>query len=291
MRVLAPALASVTALALMATRLGGRLSLDYSERLGAMTVAARAKAARAAEGRRRGGLWFATGEARAVALLVRSQFRHDQRFRMGVLGLLPFTLLYMLMGIRSGAVADPFSATRTMQGWPMTMAVLASPAMLRMLLTRSDAFRASWIFFTCPSDRMRIARSSKDVLVVFFLVPYLLLVAAVYSYVVGNIAHVLIHVAFLGLLAHLVLQIGLLLDPALPFSKPMQKGRSTSLFFGFTLVTILVSLFIQFYASTMYSSLTLTVGAVVGIVLVGVVIDWLTRARVQRQAQLLEFEG
>ncbi len=178
-RVFAPALASVTALALMATRLGGRLSLDYSERLGAMTVAARAKAARAAEGRRRGGLWFATGEARAVALLVRSQFRHDQRFRMGVLGLLPFTLLYMLMGIRSGAIADPFSATRTMQGWPMTMAVLASPAMLRMLLTRSDAFRASWIFFTCPSDRMRIARSSKDVLVVFFLVPYLLLVAAV----------------------------------------------------------------------------------------------------------------
>jgi len=290
-RVFAPALASVTALALMATRLGGRLSLDYSERLGAMTVAARAKAARAAEGRRRGGLWFATGEARAVALLVRSQFRHDQRFRMGVLGLLPFTLLYMLMGIRSGAIADPFSATRTMQGWPMTMAVLASPAMLRMLLTRSDAFRASWIFFTCPSDRMRIARSSKDVLVVFFLVPYLLLVAAVYSYVVGNIAHVLIHVAFLGLLAHLVLQIGLLLDPALPFSKPMQKGRSTSLFFGFTLVTILVSLFIQFYASTMYSSLTLTIGAVVGIVLVGVAIDWLTRARVQRQAQLLEFEG
>ena len=290
-RVLAPALASVAALVLMASRLGGRLSLDYSERLGAMTVAARANAARAAEGRQRRGLWFATGEARAVALLVRSQFRHDHRFRMGVLGLIPFTLLYILMGVRSGAVADPFSATRTMQGWPMTMAVLASPAMLRMLLTRSDAFRASWIFFTCPGDRMRIARSSKDVLVAFFLIPYLLLVAAIYSYVVGNVAHVLVHVAFLGLLAHLVLQIALLLDPALPFSKPMQKGQSTSLFFGFTFVTILVSLFIQFYASTMYSSVTATLAAVAGIVLFGVIIDWLTRARVHRQAQLLEFEG
>jgi hypothetical protein len=211
-RVLAPALASVAALALMASRLGGRLSLDYSERLGAMTVAAPAKAARAAEGRQRRGLWFATGEARAV---------------------------------RSGAVADPFSATRTRQGWPM--AVLASPAMLRMLLTRSDAFRASWIFFTCPSDRMRIARSSKDVLVAFFLVPYLLVVAAIYSYVVGNVVHVLVHVTFLGMLAHLILQVALLLDPALPFSRPMQKGQSTSLFFGFTFVTVLVSLFIQFY--------------------------------------------
>ena len=290
-RVLVPALASVAALALMASRLGGRLSLDYSERLGAMTVAARAKVARTAERRGRRALWFSTGEARAVALLVRSQFRHDHRFRMGVLGLLPLTLLYILMGVRSGAVTDPFSATRTMQGWPMTMAVLASPAMLRMLLTRSDAFRASWIFFTCPSDRMRIARSSKDVLVAFFLVPYLLLVAAIYSYVVGNVVHVLVHVTFLGLLAHLVLQVALLLDPALPFSRPMQKGQSTSLFFGFTFVTVLVSLFIQFYASTMYSSVTATIAAAVGIALFGVIIDWLTRARVHRQAQLLEFEG
>jgi hypothetical protein len=288
---LALALASLAALALMASRLGGRLSLEYSENLGAMTAAARAKAARVAEHRGRRAWWFSSGEARAVALLVRSQFRHDHRFRMGVLGLLPFTLLYMLMGLRNGAVTDPFTPSRQMQAWPMTMAVLASPAMLRMLLTRSESFRASWIFFTCPSDRMRIARSSKNVLVVFFLIPYLLLVSAIYSYVVGNIAHVLVHVAFLGLLAHLVLQVALLLDPALPFSRPMQKGRSTSMFFGFTLVTILVSLFLQFFASTMYSSLTSTVGAVVGIVVFGVIIDWLTRARVQRQAELLEFEG
>ena len=290
-RLVALALASVTALAVMASRLGGRLSLHYSESLGAMTVVARAKAARAAERRGRSTWWFSSGEARAVALLVRSQFRHDQKFRMGVLGLLPFTLLYMLMGVRNGAVADPFSPTRQMQAWPLTMAVLASPAMLRMLLTRSDAYRASWIFFTCPGDRMRLARSSKDVLVAFFLIPYLLVVSAIYSYVVGNIVHVLVHVAFLGLLAHLVLQIALLLDPALPFSRPMQRGRNTSLFFGFTLITILASLFIQFYSATMYNSVTLTTGAVVAIVLIGVAIDFGTRARVNRQAQLLEFEG
>jgi hypothetical protein len=290
-RLLELSLASIAAVALMASRLGGRLSLSYSESLGAMTVAARAKAARAAERRGRSTWWFSSGEARAVALLVRSQFRHDQRFRMGVLGLLPFTLLYMLMGVRNGAMVDPFTAGQQAQAWPLTMAVLASPAMLRMLLTRSDAYRASWIFFTCPSDRMRIARSSKDVLVVFFLIPYLLLVSAIYAYVVGNIVHVLVHVAFLGLLAHFVLQIALLFDPALPFSRPMQKGRSTSLFFGFTLLTILVSLFIQYYSATMYNSVTMTVGAVLAIVIIGIAIDWATRARVNRQAQQLEFEG
>ena len=288
---IACAAASIVAVVLMGSQLGGRLSLQYSEALGAMTVAARARAASAAEKRSRRGFWFASGEARAVALLVRGQFRHDHRFRMGVLGLLPFTLLYMVLGVRNGAVADPFTATRNMQAWPLTMAVLASPAMLRMLLTRSDAFRASWIFFTCPSDRMRIARSSKDVLVAFFLIPYLLVVSAIYAYVVGNVVHVLVHVAFLGLLAHLVLQIALLLDPALPFSRPMQQTRVTGFFLAFTLATILVSLFIQFYSARIYSDITWTIAAVATIVLIGLVIDLLTRARVSRQAQLLEFEG
>jgi len=288
---IASAAASIVAVVLMGSQLGGRLSLQYSEALGAMTVAARARAASAAEKRLRRGFWFASGEARAVALLVRSQFRHDHRFRMGVLGLLPFTLLYMVLGVRNGAVADPFTATRNMQAWPLTMAVLASPAMLRMLLTRSDAFRASWIFFTCPSDRMRIARSSNDVLVAFFLIPYLLVVSAIYAYVVGNVVHVLVHVAFLGLLAHLVLQIALLLDPALPFSRPMQPTRVTGFFLAFTFATILVSLFIQFYSARIYSDITWTIAAVAIIVLIGLVIDLLTRARVSRQAQLLEFEG
>ena len=288
---IACAAASIVAVVLMGSRLGGRLSLQYSETLGAMTVVARVRATTAAEKRTRAGFWFTSGEARAVALLVRSQFRHDHRFRMGVLGLLPFTLLYMVMGVRNGAIADPFASTRTIQAWPLTMAVLASPTMLRMLLTRSDAFRASWIFFTCPGDRMKIARSSKDVLVAFFLIPYLLVVSLIYGYVVGNIVHVLVHVTFLGLLAHLVLQIALLLDPALPFSRPMQQTRVTGFFLGFTLVTILGSLFIQFFAARIYSSAASTVAAIAVILVIGFVIDLLTRARVQRQAQLLEFEG
>jgi len=285
------AVASAVAVLLMTSRLGRRLSLRYSETLGAMTVAARARAASVAEKRTRRALWFATGEARAVALLVRGQFRHDHRFRMGVLGLLPFTLLYMFMGLRNGVVADPFVSSRTMQAWPLTMAVLASPGMLRMLLTRSEAFRASWVFFACPSDRMKIARASKDVLVAFFLIPYLLVVSIIYSYVVGNVAHVLVHVTFLGLLAHLVLQIALLLDPALPFSRPMQRSTNAVVFFGFTAVTILGSVFIELYSARIYSNPMSTIAAVAVIIFIGLGLDLLTRARVTRQAQLLEFEG
>ena len=42
-----------------------------------------------------GALLFTRDEARAVALLVRSQFRNDIKFRMGVLTILPLTLVYL----------------------------------------------------------------------------------------------------------------------------------------------------------------------------------------------------
>jgi hypothetical protein len=197
----------------------------------------------------------------------------------------------MWLGIRDGAIVDPFTAGQGMQAWPVTIAILTAPAMLRMQLTHSDAFRASWIFFACPSDRMKIARASKDVLIVYFLIPYLLLVLAVYTYVVGHVGHVLVHILFLGLLAHLVLQLALLLDPSLPFSKPIQKGRGTSLFFVFTMGTVLISGFIHVYSARLYSSAATTGAAVASILVAGALIDRLTRARVERQTQLLEFQG
>jgi magnesium chelatase family protein len=141
-----------------------------------------------------------------------------------------------------------------------------------MLLTRSDAFRASWIFLHLPERPHEDRALVKDVLVAFFLIPYLLVVSAIYGYVVGNVVHVLVHVAFLGLLAHLVLQIALLLDPALPFSRPMQQTRVTGFFLGFTFVTILLSLFIQFYSARIYSNVASTVAAIAVILFIGIVI-------------------
>ena len=69
--VVIPTALSVVAIAAMASGLGGRLSLEYSERLGAMTTStARGRRPTSAPGR----VWFRSGEARAVALLVRVSF-------------------------------------------------------------------------------------------------------------------------------------------------------------------------------------------------------------------------
>jgi hypothetical protein len=275
----------------MASSLGGRLSLDYSARLGAMTVAT-ARARPVGHAGSAAGVWFRTGEARAVALLVRSQFRNDQRFRMGVLAILPMTLVYLLMGLRDGPLHDPFSAHRGSSGsLPVTMAVMMFPSLLKLHLTRSDSFRASWIFFASPSRRMNIVRASQNVLVASFLLPYLLFLVALYTYFVGNVLHVAIHIALQGLLGYLVLQVTMLADPALPFSKPTQKGRNSAATLAFMLAAVMASTFLDAFSAQLYGSPLATAGAFGSIVLASLVVDRLTRARVELETESLEFEG
>jgi hypothetical protein len=227
-----PALTAAIAFVVLARQLGGRLSLEYAERLAAMTTASAGAATRARARTLRRTLNLeqnpeprtpepGTREARAIALLVRSQFRNDQKFRLGVLGILPMTFLYLLTSVREHAVSDPF-----VQGGRFSLVALAImmfPSTLNMHLTGSDAFRASWIF-SSPADRMRLIRAAKNVLVAYFLVPYLLLVTAVYAYLAGNLLHVVVHFALLGLLSHLVLQGVVLAEPTYHSRGPSARG-------------------------------------------------------------------
>ena len=236
-----PALASVALLGLVATGLGGRLSLDYSARLAdiAATPVKQKKTPAARTGRPRRSWWFGTGEARAMAVLVRSQFRNDQRFRMTVLGILPLTLVYVFMGVRDGTMVDPFVAAHGGHASPfslVTVAVLMFPSLLQMGFSRSESFQAAWVFFASPTDRNRIIQSAKNVLAAFFLLPYLAFVAALYLYFVHNVWHVALHVGFLGLLSYLALQVMVLLDPELPFSRPWQKSRNSGMMIGFMVI-------------------------------------------------------
>ena len=283
---------SVIGLVALASGLSGRLSMDYSDRLAA--IAASTQKVRVARGNSRPGWWFRTGEARAVSVLVRAQFRNDQRFRMGVLGILPMTLIYIFIGLRDGNLQDPFVQSHRGTAFSLvTVAVLMFPALLKQALTHSEQFRASWIFFACPSDRLSLIRSAKNVVLAYFLAPYLLFVFAVYVAVIGigSIGHIALHMALLGLISHLVLQAYILLDPDLPFSRPAQTGRRSGTVIGFMLVMGLASGLLQAFSWWIYQRLTATVivfGVIIG---ANALMNLLTRARVEVQARSLEFEG
>lgn len=287
--VLVPAAASLLLLAALALATRGRLSLEYAERLGALTASTQVlkkKPARA--GTLRQGRWFRGGESRAVALLVRSQFRDDMRFRMGVLSILPLTLLYLFMGLQQSRAGQASGPRNLML---VTLAVLLFPATLKLHLGRSEAFRASWIFFSSPADRTRLVRSAKNVLVAFFVVPYLVFVGVLLTLFRYDPGFVAVYVLFTGLVSHLVLLLATLIDPELPFSKPMAKGRGgAATLFTIMVIGVVGSLLPLLLERLIRSAVVMAI-AFATVIALSLLVRRLTRVRVERQAARLEFEG
>lgn len=284
-----PILASVAALGLLAVMLGGRLSLEYADRLAALATVS-AQAVRPRPSRR--GLLFTRNEARAVALLIRSQFRNDMKFRMGVLAIVPLTIVYLAMGLHDGGIGDPFEEGGAGQGLSMiTIAVMMFPTMLKLNLARSDSYRASWIFFASPSDRARIVQASKNILVVTFLLPYLTVVGVLLAYFTTNIPHLIVHLLVMVLVSHLVLQLVTFVEPELPFSRPLVKGASSSRVFIIMILAAAAATSLPHFAPLVYRSTAATAAGIATLVLISVMIDRFTRLRIEAQASRLEFEG
>ena len=283
---------SVVALIALALTLGGRLSLDYAERLGAIASSTKTVTSTRPVRRRRAWL-FTTGEARAVSLLIRSQFKNDMKFRMGVLAIAPLTIIYLFMGISErGTIGDPFVLDRTAQGLRMvTLAMLMFPTMLKMNLSRSDAFRASWIFFACPIDRTLMVRAAKNVLVVGFLLPYLVMVGVVLSFYTTSIPHLIVHLIVVALISHLALQGISFFDPELPFSKPMQKGRASTRIFMVMVVIGFGAVVMPLAAPLVYRSVVATTVVIATLIFLSILLERLTRLRIEAQAAELEFQG
>jgi hypothetical protein len=286
-----PAAASASVLAALIAALSGRLSLTYAERIGAISTTAREAASRTRRSRR---AWlFTAGEGRAVALLIRSQFKNDMKFRMSVLAILPLTLVYLFMGLsRNGTVGDAFVQGQSSMGLRnVTIAMLMFPTLLKVSLGRSEAFRASWIFFACPIDRTRMVRAARNVLVTGFLLPYIAVVGLVLSFYTPSVPHLLVHLTVVGLLSLLALQVVTLLEPELPFSRPMQRNRSAPRTFTVMFVIGVGSVILPIAAPVMYRSVWSIALVLAMLGAASVALDRLTRLRIEAQAEGLEFEG
>ena len=124
------------------------------------------------------------------------------------------------------------------------MAVVFMPMTLQASLQYSDGWRAAWIFFATPASFARLIIAAKNFVALWFLGGYLLLLAAIWSYYYDRVWHAFFHAAMIGLLAHMLLQLAVLLKPSLPFaSEPRKAERTTGLyavfFFGSIVAAIL----------------------------------------------------
>jgi hypothetical protein len=228
---------------------------------------------------------FRSAESRAVGLLVRAQFRHDMRFRLGVLAIIPLTIVYLLLG-----VVDEDLASRG-DGHPamVYVAVMLFPLLLKGAFARSDSYAAAWVFYASPVNAGRLLLGQRTVLVTWFLAPYVAAIGLLLLYVLPSPGEALLSVIVVSLLTHALLLLAFIVDPALPFSSPPQVGASTKGVMVSVLPAILLAQVLPPWLNHLAAAFWLAAAAVLVLVSLNVALDAVLRRRLDRLSARAEF--
>lgn len=265
----------------------GRVSLDYADRLALLTSSTASKPEEISRSVR-GGWFFRDGERRAIALIVRALFRHDMKFRLGVLTIIPLTIVYLFAG-GAYAVTDPFVEPPGDEPQFVYFAVLFFPTMLRQALSNSDAYRASWVLHAAPADSARLVLGMKDFVLLTFVGPYLLFLGFLIGWGFERLDHLIGLMITLGLVTHLFAMFELWLNPQLPFSQPATKGgRSRDMLILVAIVSFLAPLMPRLLYVA-FSTTPRVMGTLGGLALANALMVWMTTRRVHRLANAAEF--
>lgn len=258
------ALLSVVLLAGLAALLRGRLAHDYVARLSEPSAAPRTEGAVVPTRH-----WaFLRHEARAVALLTRSHFRHDLRVRMGLFGVVPLLLIYVMRGM-SGDTADPFlGAARDSTLDMVALTALMFPAIVLRHLESSDAFRAAWIYDVTPVDRGGLVIALKNIATVGFLLPFAAILAVMFTWRFGHPGHAAVHALLLAAVGHAALQLSVMVKPRLPFARAPTNSDGGSILVWMIGVMVggqLLLAGIQHFVYPSYARLALVVAALAAV--------------------------
>jgi hypothetical protein len=284
------AAAAAVALTLVCLPLAsGRLSLDYSERLAEAGGTTEAAPGRRNLMTRLPG--FGRDEAQAVALLIRAQFRYDNRFRLAVLSIVPLTVFYVLLGVRSTALTDPFSAAPGGGSTPLYFAIVFLPMTLHASLRVSDSWRAAWIFYATPADPARLIVAAKNFVSVWFIGSYLVGLAIFWSLFYDRVWHAVVHALVIGLLAHLLLQAAVILRPEIPFAAEPRHGERTGQLWLLVLVGSFLAGLVPVVLPFVYERGTWTIAMVALLGGVSGGLEYALRLRAREAVMEMEFRG
>jgi ABC-2 type transport system permease protein len=287
-----PALVSISVFGLLLVKARSKLALDYADRLSSATAVSEGPKKISRSTARRSGL-FKEGESRAVALLIRNQFKYDQKFRLAVLGILPMTVLYLFMGLQHGPLADPFVSRGERFGDTVLLyfAVLLFPSLLKATLATSDYYRASWIYYATPADQSRLVLASNYFIFAYFTFPYLVFFAVLFAYYFRNLFHVVVHLGTLAMLSYLLLQIGSFFNPVLPFSKPIRISHRSGKMITLMLIGPTAIIGILFVLSRwVYPNTALLAGVVAGLAALVYCMEAELKKRVRRLTAAMEYQ-
>ncbi len=288
------AVISVLATVLISYLALAKLSMSYSESLMKSLSAAPPVSKNTQASFKPFFLFAHAHEERVVSKLIRNQFLYDNRFKMAVLGILPLTFFYLFVGIEQGPLPDPFLDPRLEIGQSglLYLLIFLFPMMLRTFVTQSDAYQASWIFYAAPADFRRLVIAEKNFLMVYFVLPFLFILGAVFYYFFNHTLHMLLHILVLGLLAHLFLQLAFLYSPDLPFSRPNVRGsRSKNLAIFLVAAPFILYFLLPFIFEYVYPSPASYLVFTITILTVSLILESLIQVRVAAYLKRVEFSG
>ena len=266
-----------------------KLSLASAQQLGQVLEN---QAQSDSEQKHSGGKGELLGRLNVAARLIRGQFRHDTRFRMGVFGMVPLLVIYVAMSIRAPGTVDPFvGGATTFPLLGIHLAVLLAPVVFLEQLYANQSYRAGWIFYATPVDRARLAGDARHCVTLFFFVPFLALAGICLAWLFEAVWHALAHVVLLGCLGVLGMQVSQFLAPRLPFALPVKRKRTSVLPSLLMIAVSGLGVAVGPYTVFAYARPGWAIGTFVGVAVGVGLMELLLPGRLNRRLRWLESEG
>ena len=296
LEVIIAAITGIVALTVMARISVSRLSMEYAVTLNntveqmekSQVAAPKSFFARLVES-------TSSSEDRAVWKLIRAQFKYDNRFKMTVLSILPLTIFYIFMGLQDGGkLIDPFIGSLEdssgSRNYLLYVAVGMLPFMIIMGTAYSPSAAASWVFFASPANKTNLVMSAARFTVVYFCIPYLLLLTGILGYFFGNYLHGFLHCFILFLMLLTLVRVFVLLMPNLPFSIPVRAGqRGVLMAFMFLIPTVFIVVPMVIITKLSYGGVIGYSLIAAGLILIWMLFGWIMRRSIPKRVNKLEY--
>ncbi|MBU0982972.1 MAG: hypothetical protein KKA42_03815, partial [candidate division Zixibacteria bacterium] len=150
--------------------------------------------------------WRAGPEDLALLTLVRSNFKHDTQFRLGIMAIFPLMLFYLVYGmmIAEGGVRDPLNPLPGTDGIAnMLFGFMAtvSPYMILPAFQASKEWQAAWVFYATPLDRLKLVLAMTRFARLVIMLPMSITLFGLFCVLYGNPLHAAMHTVVLMLLS------------------------------------------------------------------------------------------
>jgi hypothetical protein len=239
-----------------------------------------------------------TQEDKAILALTQANFKHDIKFRLGILSAIWIPIMYLLLGLvlfGGGEMSDLFALEKSKANllhllFAMAMGFL--PFLIGSAMVGSKDWQASWVYFSIPVDRMKLVNAVSHLVMIVSIIPLAVLEFAIYAILVGNLLHAFLHSINLIAYGFCALAFLNLLVVELPFSAKTASGGLIGSVMGPFMIWLFASIVpLIVFISVGYTSYTNWFFILIGLIAFRQILVYLRSLRVKKKILAWQFLG